>query len=110
MIAEEKANLVANSLQKDGLEHVVAFDPITIAMIIGLLIELYKVISSCANDDPIQIASIARNPGFINKLKLNYYIRKHLLKTNLSQFLTNRLYKSILEVGQGVTPDDCKSA
>lgn len=128
MNVTDVAERVRSRIPQSGGSSVVAFDPMTIIVIISILKELVVLWKACkqptvtGNDwhDKITNARlISANPGFLQRWKLWYLVKRKVndngvgliagtgsIDTEAQKAMTQQIYDALLEEGKSVSRDD----
>lgn len=111
LLAEEIYNKTMSQIDKSELHGI---DPLTIIIIIGIIVNIIRVIQECNKDKVLKLAKSERTEllstdikfrsfqhGWLTRLKLKRIVRKHLTKDQYKTY-GEPILKSLLDVGKTV--------
>lgn len=111
LLAEEIYNKTMSQIDKSELHGI---DPLTIIIIIGIIVNIIRVIQECNKDKVSKLARSERTEllstdikfrafqhGWLTRLKLKRIVRKHLTKDQYTTY-GEPILKSLLDVGKTV--------
>lgn len=107
-VIQEKAASIASSLRDENVEEKIAFDPMTILVIIQVIGAIVKMWQDC-RATPAQAAASSRDLNVLERLRLRRAIRHCVRDEDFNRAVGTQLFNAIKNAGTAVTEEEIQA-
>jgi len=104
-VLEDKANAISADMEKSKIEKRVAFDPMMIVTIIGIIVNVIKIYQNCRNT-PKEAAASMRSGGILERWRLRKAIRHQINDAEMHDHIGPQLFNSTLLVASKLQDEE----
>lgn len=104
-IIQDKAKAIAEDMHKNEVAHHLAFDPMLILTLVGIVFQLVKAYQECKKTPTQTQASIA-NPGILEKWRLRRIVKTSIDDHEMYDHVGGKITASTMTVGKSITTEE----